>query len=461
MLYDIVILGGGPAGYEVALKAMDEGLTIAIVEGKKIGGTCLHKGCIPLKTLLEFTAMSEKVSFWRAKGTLTGNIELNLSEIINYKEKTITALQRGLEYRLNKENVKIYNMNGTIEGVENNNYVIRLENETIEGKNLVIATGSIEKTLNPTNIKTDYYIGTLDKAFEEDSVPTDIVIVGGGVIAFEIATYLREIGCNIIILEAATRVLGNVDNEIAYVLTNKYSKKGIRIITDIENIEYKKAEVNYTKGGKIETTTPEWVLETIGREANIKGIGLGNLNVQLENGYIKTDMNGLTSQDGVYACGDVTGAPLLAHAAYDEASRVVRNILKNNMQNKKIPMPQVIYTNPEVAMIGLTEEACIKNRIDFYKSTLPMTFSGRYLIDNGKDNALCKLLIDKTTLKIAGFHMIGNYASEIILAIEMAVYNEMTVYDLDNIIYPHPTVGEIIKELVNDIINQIRGEKNE
>lgn len=461
MIYDIVILGGGPAGYELALKAMDQGLTVAIVEEKKIGGTCLHKGCIPLKTLLEFSGISEKVSFWRTKGILAGKIELNLSEIIKYKEKTITTLQRGLEYRLNKENVKIYNANGTIEGVKDSNYVIRLENEKIEGKNLVIATGSIEKTLNPIKTKTDYYIGTLDKVFEEDSIPTNIVIIGGGVIAFEIATYLREISCNIIILEAATRVLGNVDNDIAYVLTNKYSKKGIRIITDIDNIEYKMAEVSYTKGGKVETISPDWVLETIGREANIKEIGLEKLNVQLENGYIKTNINGLTSQERVYACGDVTGAPLLAHAAYDEAARVVKDILNTNAQNKKIPMPQVIYTNPEVAMIGLTEEACIKSGIDFYKSILPMTYSGRYLIDNGKDNALCKLLIEKKTLKIAGFHMIGNYASEIVLAIEMAVYNDMTVYDLDNIIYPHPTVGEIIKELVNDVINQIRGEKNE
>jgi dihydrolipoamide dehydrogenase len=279
-------------------------------------------------------------------------------------------------------------------------------------------------------------------------VPADLVVVGGGVIGLEMASYYQSAGSNVTVIELLDHIAGNTDPEIAQILLKNYQKKGIRFLLSTKVTAIEDKAVVCESGGETLRVEADKVLMSIGRRAATEGLGLENIGVELERGRIKTDSRCQTNVPGVYAAGDVNGISMLAHTAYRESETAVNNMLGKKDIMRYHAIPSVIYTNPEVAGVGETEQTAAEKGIEFEVKKLPMMYSGRYMAENEGGDGICKILVDKEHKRLIGVHMIGNYSSEIIYGAALMIEMEMRVDDVKELVFPHPTVSEIIRETI-------------
>ena len=452
-MYDLIVLGGGPGGYLAAERAGEAGLNTLLIEKNKLGGVCLNEGCIPSKTLLNSAKIYDHAAHGEKYGVTSTGAAIDQAAVVARKNKVVKNLVSGIRSQLKSKKVTIKEGLGVIAGRSADGTItVQVGEESFESKRLLIATGSeavvppipgVREGIQDGSVVTNREILDLEK------IPATMVVVGGGVIGLEMANYFSTVGSKVTVVEMLDHIAGAADRELAEILQKSFEKKGIAFHLGCQVTEVKGGKVSFkTPDGKIAQADSEVTLMSVGRRAVTQGFGLENLPVLVERGRIVTDAQGRTNVSGVYAVGDVNGTWMLAHAAYREAEVAINTILGKKDIMRYQAMPSVIYTNPEMAFVGETEETCKDKGIKYKKVTLPMNYSGRYMAENEAGEGLIKLLIDPEHQRLLGCHMIGSYASEIILSAGILVETEMRIDHMKELIFPHPTVGEIIREAI-------------
>ena len=446
MNFDIAIIGGGPAGYTAAERAGANGLKAVLFEKKAIGGVCLNEGCIPTKTLLYSAKILDSVKAASKYGVSAESPSFDLSKIMSRKDKTVKMLAGGVKMTVNSYGVTIVEKEAFIEGEKDGQIHISCGGETYFVKYLLVCTGS-DTVIPPIPGLSETAYWTSKEALEVKQLPKTLAIIGGGVIGMEFASFFNSMGVKVHVVEMMAEILGVMDKETSGMLRSEYTKRGVTFYLNTKVVEVNPHGVVIEKDGKTSTIEAEQLLLSVGRKANLSGVGLDKLNIELLRNGVKVDEHLLTSHPRVYACGDITGYSLLAHTAIREAEVAINHILGVEDRMNYECVPGVVYTNPEVAGVGKTEEELIKQGIPYRVSKLPMAYSGRFVAENEQGNGLCKLIQDEKG-KIIGCHMLGNPVSELIVIAGIAIQKGYTVEEFQKTVFPHPTVGEIYHEIM-------------
>ena len=448
-MYDLIVLGGGPAGYNAAERAGHAGLKTLVIEERALGGVCLNEGCIPTKTLLYSAKIYDYAKHSKDYGVSFGSAEIDHAFVIERKNKVVKQLVSGVGGKMKKSGVEVVKATATIKERNAEGFVVTAEGKDYVGKQLLICTGS-SAALPPIDgladsLKSGFAL-TNREVLDLQAIPATITIVGGGVIGLEMASYFNSVGSKVYVVEMMDHIAGAVDREISTILQKDYASRGVEFILGAKVTSIKNKTVSYEKDGKITEIPADYALVSIGRRARTAGIGLENIGVKTERGAIVTNEMGKTNVPGVWAAGDVNGKSMLAHTAYREGEVCINNILGKKDRVNYNSIPAVIYTNPEVASVGETTESAKEKGLDVEIQSVTLKYSGRYIAENEHGYGILKVITDKKHKNIVGLHMIGSYASEIIYGAAMMVETEMRVEDIQKLVFPHPTVCEVIRE---------------
>lgn len=445
MEYDIAIIGGGPAGYNAAEKAAINGLKTVLFEKNAIGGVCLNEGCIPTKTLLYSAKLLDNMKGASKYGILEGEqAGFDLGKIISRKDKVVKKLTGGVKMKLTSSGVEIVEGVATLLGEKSDKIRISCNEVEYVVKYVLVCTGS-DTIIPPIKGLADVAYWTSKEALEIKELPKSLVIIGGGVIGIEFASFFNSMGVKVTVIEMMPEILGAMDKETSAMLRKEYAKKGIDFHLNTKVTEVSPEGVTIEKDSKTSIINADRILLSVGRKANADKVGLSNLSVEILRNGVRVNEYMQTSHPRVYACGDITGYSMLAHTAIRESDVAVNHILGIDDPMSYKAIPGVVYTNPEIAGIGKTEEELKAAGTYYQVLKLPMAYSGRFVAENELGNGLCKLIIDEEA-KIIGCHMLGNPASELITIAGMAIEQELTVDDFRKVVFPHPTVSEIIHE---------------
>lgn len=448
-MFDLIIIGGGPAGYVAAERAGHKGLSVVLFEKRSMGGVCLNEGCIPTKTMLYSAKTYENALHGDKYGVFGDNIRFDYGKIVARKNKIVRKLVAGVESKMKQNNITIIRGEAMIQERSQNGIEVKCDNESYLGTNLLICTGS-EAFIPPIPGLSEAgdIILTNREILDLKEQPKSLVIIGGGFIGMEFGSLYNSLGTKVTIVEMLPEILGNNDFEISAMLRDIYTKKGIEFNLNAKVVKIDGNKVIFEKDGETQIVEGEKILMSVGRRPVTKGFGLENLNVELLKGGIKVDEKMRTNVPNVFAAGDVTGFSLLAHTAYREGEVVANNLTGREDKMRYNAIPGVVYTNPEVAGVGETEESATEKGIAFKVAKLPMTYAGRFMAENEGANGLCKVLIGEKFGEVIGVHMLGNPCSEIIYGASMAIEQEMTLTEMQEIVFPHPTVSEIFRETI-------------
>lgn len=457
MKYQVIIIGGGPAGYTAAETAGKAGLSVLLIEKNNLGGVCLNEGCIPTKTLLYSAKTYDSARHASKYAVNISEVSFDLPKIIARKSKVVRKLVLGVKAKLTSNQVTI--VSGEAQIVDKK--TVRCGEETYEGENLILCTGS-DVFIPPIPGLDAVSYWTHRDALNSKELPASLAIVGGGVIGMEFASFFNSLGVQVTVIEMMDEILGGMDKELSALLRVDYAKRGIKFLLSTKVIAISSAEsiesaestpsaeteisVSYENAEGGGSVTAEKLLMSVGRRPVTKGFGLENLGLEMTaRGSIQVNEQMQTSVPGVYVCGDLTGFSLLAHTAVREAEVAVHTILGKQDGMSYRAIPGVVYTNPEIAGVGETEESAQKKGIPYQVVQLPMSYSGRFVAENEGVNGVCKVLLDEQK-RVIGAHVLGNPASEIITLAGMAIEMGMTAEQWKKIVFPHPTVGEIFRE---------------
>lgn len=452
MRYDIIVIGGGPAGYLASERASKENKSVLCIEKDNVGGVCLNEGCIPTKTLLYSAKLYDGAKNGKKYGVTTEDIAFDHAAVVARKNKVIKLLTGGIKSSLKANGATLINGTAMITGRTDDGYfTVSVGEETYEGEKLLIATGSQPAVPPIPGLREGLdsgFVLTNKEVLSLAAVPESLVVVGGGVIGLEMASYFNSIGASVSIIEMLDHIAGENDAELTAILRKNYEKKGMKFILGAKVTSVGADCVNYELNGEGCTIPCSKVLLSIGRRASTSELGLETIGVETNRGAIVTDAKMRTNVENVYAAGDVNGKSMLAHTAYREAEVAVNNILGIDDAVNYAAIPSVIYTNPELGAVGLTEATAAAKGIEVSVVKLPMRFSGRYLAENEGGDGIFKLIVEKNTRKIVGAHALCNYASEFIMIAALMVELGITVEQAKRFVFPHPTVGEIIREAI-------------
>jgi len=453
-MYDLAIIGGGPGGYVAAERAGAAGLKVVLFEKKSLGGVCLNEGCIPTKTLLYSAKVYNYAVTSDHYGVYVKDPAYKYEEFVSRKDKVVRKLVGGIKAAMKGFKVEVVNESAMIQGRSAEGITVSAAGTDYVARNLLICSGS-EAVVPPfPGLKeAGDVIVTNREILALKEQPKELVVIGGGVIGMEFAAFYSTLGTKVTVVEMLPKILGPLDDEISTMLQGIYAKRGINFclrckVTGIEG----NTVVYEDPDGKVCRVSGDKILVSVGRRANLQGFGLENLGVEMTLNKagrpvgIKVDEKMRTNIPGVYAAGDVTGFSMLAHTASREGEVAVNNILGKQDRMRYNAIPGVVYTNPEVAGVGLTEGEAKAKGIDFTVVKLPMAYSGRFVAENEGGEGICKIIVGKKYREVLGVHMLGNPCSEILAAACIAIEGEMTLEQLKEVVFPHPTVSEIIKE---------------
>ncbi len=447
MIYDIAIIGGGPAGYTAAERAAAGGLKTVLFEKKAIGGVCLNEGCIPTKTLLYSAKLWDNMKGAAKYGiSVPEGPAFDMKKIIDRKNKIVKKLTGGVKMTVTSYGATIVEQEAVIEGEQDGLFRISAGGELYEVTYLLVCTGS-DTVIPPIPGLSEIDYWTSKEALESSELPGSLVIIGGGVIGMEFASFFNSMGVQVSVIEMMPEILGAMDKETSAMLRSEYQKRGVNFNLNTKVTAVSKEGVTIEKDGKSSLVKTDRVLLSVGRKANLGQVGLDKLNIELLRNGVKVDEHLQTSHPRVYACGDITGRSMLAHTAIREAEVAINHILGVEDRMNYDCVPGVVYTNPEVAGVGKTEEELKAAGISYHVQKLPMVYSGRFVAENETVNGLCKMILDDDD-RIIGCHILGNPASEIIVVAGIAIQKGYTVEEFQKSVFPHPTVGEIFHEIL-------------
>ncbi|KEZ51627.1 dihydrolipoyl dehydrogenase [Metabacillus indicus] len=457
--YDLVIVGGGTGGYVAAIRASQLGLKTAIVEKGKLGGTCLHAGCIPSKALLRSAEVFATAKRSEEFGVITSGVELDFAKVQERKQSIIDTLHKGVQHLMKQGKIDVFEGTGRILGpsifspmpgtisVEMNNGE---ENEMLIPKNVIVSTGSRPRSLPGLEIDGEAVL-TSDEALNLQSLPKSIIIVGGGVIGIEWASMLSDFGLDVTVLEYADRILPTEDADISKEMQRLLKKKGVTVVTGAkvlsETLEKgEEVSISAEHKGEVKTFSAEKILVSVGRQANVEGIGIENTDIQIENGFIKTNAFMQTKESHIYAIGDVIGGMQLAHVASHEGITAVEHIAgKNPSAITYRNVSRCVYSTPEIASVGYTEAEAKDAGFDVKTGKFSFRAIGKALVF-GESDGFVKLVADAKTNDLLGVHMIGPHVTDMISEAGLAMVLDATPWEIGHTIHPHPTLSEAIGE---------------
>lgn len=429
---DLIIIGSGPGGYQAARYAAQQGLKVVIVENSHAGGTCLNCGCIPTKTFAHEAELLRNPLL-----TDEDRLRWNFNTLLERKQTIVEQLRKGVETILQHPNITFVKGFGRLSGIHS----VTVGDEEFTAKNIIIATGSHAK-LPPVDGINDPSVMTSTELLSCSSIPKQLCIIGAGVIGMEFASAFNAFGCKVTVVEYMKECLPTMDGDIAKRLRKSLEKQGVTFIMQAGVSSIQNGTVTYEKKGKQATVVADGVLVATGRAANTDNMGLEGVGVEVNRQGIVVDDNMQTNIPGIYAIGDVNGKMMLAHAATFQGYRAVNHILgKDDLINFDI-MPAAIFTYPEAASVGISEENAKQAGLDYSCGKGFYRANGKAL-SMGETEGLLKLIADKDG-KIIGCHVFGVHAADLVQEVTSLMNKNATVEDLKNIIHIHPTVGEIL-----------------
>ena len=451
-IFDLIVIGGGPAGYLAAERAGHAGLKTMVIEKNEYGGVCLNEGCVPSKTFLNSAKVVDYANHAAKYGVkVNGAATVDQKFVVERKNGVVKMLVSGIKAALKKNKVVMKSAQAFIEGKDGDGYVVKAGEERFAAKRLLIATGSMPVVPPITGLKEGVasgYVMTNKEVLDLTELPKNLVVIGGGVIGLELTSYFSSVGVNVTVIEMLDKIAGPTEKEISEILRKSLERKGVKFNLGCKVTAVEKDGVVFERNGKQEKAPADKVLLSIGRRAVSAGIGLENIGVNVERGAIVTDDKMQTNVANVYAAGDVNGKIMLAHTAYRESEVAINNILGKKDIMRYNVIPSVIYTNPEVGSVGETEESAKAKGLDLKCVSIPLTYSGRYVAENTDLDGVCKLVINNKTNTLIGAHIIGSYAGEFIVAVSAMVDLEVDIENIKKLVFPHPTVCEIVREAI-------------
>ena len=454
--YQLIVIGAGPGGYEAAIRAAQLGLTTALIERRDVGGTCLNRGCIPTKAMLHSAQLYREAANFELFGLHTENTSFDWAKVHQRKNDVVVKLRTGIEQLIKANKIDFFNNSASILG---KNDVQLDQGEVIRGENILIATGSVPARppipgLDLPNVVTSDELLDDPHFTQADSLAKEILIIGGGVIGVEFASVFSSFGCHVTIVEAMERILPTMDREISQSLNMVLKKRGVSIHTGamVEKLEQDENGLvcHFTEKGKAQAVPAQQVLVAIGRRPNTQGLFAEGFEVACERGRIVTDENFRTSVDSIYAIGDVTSKIQLAHMASAQGICAVHTIAGQKPPIHLRYVPGCIYTDPEIASVGITEDEAKQQGIPVKKGKFLMTGNGRSLIDE-QERGFIKVLAHQETDVILGAQLMCSRATDIVAELATAIVNGLTCAQLAGVIRPHPTFCEGVTEAVEDV----------
>ena len=449
--YQLIVIGAGPGGYEAAIRAAQLGLTTALVKNRQVGGTCLNRGCIPTKALLHAAALYRGVQEFESVGLCAQGVSFDIQKVHDRKNQVIEQLRSGIEQLIKANKIDLYQGTGTLTGPHSVTVATGEGPVELAGENILVATGS--KPSRPPIPGLDLpHVGTSDEfLFLEDKLYENLIIIGGGVIGVEFASVYQSFGCKVTIVEAMDRILPPMDREISQNLAMILKKRGVAIHTGamVERLEETPEGIacHFTQKGKEQVVTADGVLVAIGRRPNTDGLFAEGFSVEMERGRIVTDEAFRTNVPSIRAIGDVTAKIQLAHMASAQGLTAVELIAGKEPSICLTAVPGCVYTDPEIATVGLTEEECKEKGIAVHKGKYIMSGNGKSIIEQA-DRGFIKLLFDEKTDVLLGAHLMCCRATDLISELSTAIVNKLTSKELSSVIRPHPTFTEAVTEAV-------------
>ena len=460
--YDLIVIGGGPGGYVAAIRASQLGMSVALVEDKHLGGICLNWGCIPTKALLRASEIRHMLDNVNEFGFTVSDIKMDINNITKRSRKVASQLSSGINHLLKKNKVQVFEGFGSLVKDTSNIKKIRIKTKdnNIEktAKNVILATGARSRNL-PFVSSDGVNIWDYKTAMTPPKLPASLIIVGSGAIGMEFASFYNDLGVDVTIVEALPSILPNEDTDISKIVKLNFEKRGIKIRTNsaLKSVSSKEnsvlAEIITNK--KVEKINSEKLILAIGIIANTEKLGLKDFNVKIDKGHVVTNEFLETDEKGVYAIGDITDGPWLAHKASHEGILCVEKIAghQNLKPIDKTSIPGCTYCRPQVASIGMTETQARSKNINLKIGKFPFIGNGK-AIALGDSEGLIKTIFNKDTGELIGAHMVGPEVTELIQGFSIAKKLETTEYELMHTIFPHPTLSEGIHESVLDAYNQ-------
>jgi len=448
MKYDVVVIGGGPGGYVAAIRASQLGFKTAVIEKDNLGGICLNWGCIPTKALLRSSEIHHMIKHASEYGFTIKGVEFDIKKIVERSRKVATQLSSGISHLMKKNKIDV--IKGTAKILSAGK--VSVNNETVEGKHIIIATGARARIL-PGFEPDGELVMTYKEAMVPEKLPKKLLVVGSGAIGVEFASFYSNLGSEVTILEIADRILPVEDKEVSGFMKTSFESQGIKILLNSKLSSIKKSnnkvEAKIESNGKTIDAEFDSVIMAVGIQANTENLGLESTKVKVDKGNIVTNEWCETAEKGIYAIGDVAGAPWLAHKASHEGIICVEKIagLKNVHPMKKNLIPGCTYSMPQVASVGLTEDQAKEKGIKIKVGKFPFIANGK-AIAIGHTDGFVKTIFNEKTGELLGAHMVGAEVTEMIQGYVIAMNLETTEEELMHTIFPHPTLSESMHESV-------------
>lgn len=447
---DLAILGAGPGGYVAAIRAAKMGIKPVVIEKEYLGGVCLNWGCMPTKALFHVAQVVEEIKKAGEFGININDYSIDFKKIMKRKDEIVKTLRRGLEFHFRKNKIDLVNGEGKL--VDTDKILVETNKGAsleISAKNIIIATGSSPSQIPPFDFKEEGIL-TNRKVLSLEELPSSILIVGGGVIGCEFANIFSSLGSKVTIVEVLPRILSTEAEEVSQLIKKIFNKRGIEIITNCSVDEVTGKNDKYIckmKDGK--NITVDKILVSVGRRPNSTEIGVEEVGIKTERGYIKVDSYLRTNIENIYAIGDVIGGYQLAHVASEEGKVAIENILGKEKKMKYDVIPWAVFTSPEIGTVGMNEKQAKEKNIKVCTGNFPFSSSGKALI-SGETEGFIKIVTDKETGQILGAQMIGPRASDLVHEVAVAMNGELLVDDIVNTIHSHPTISEAVMEAAED-----------